>query len=221
MILGPVDILLVEDDRRLVAMLDELLTEEGYAVTVARDGHTALHNGLTRKFDALVVDRGLPAIEGVDLIGRLRASGVVAPILVLTARGTVADRVEGLNAGADDYVVKPFDVDELLARLRALLRRKHDRRDVMRIGGAVFDASDRRVSLGGKEIALSAAEAQLLRLLATDPRRIFAREEILGAVFGGSDSTNTVDTYVHYLRRKLGRRAIATVHGVGYRIGSL
>lgn len=214
------DILLVEDDRRLVAMLDELLTEEGYAVTVARDGHTALHNGLTRKFDALVVDRGLPAIEGVDLIGRLRSAGVTAPMLILTARGTVADRVDGLNAGADDYVVKPFDVDELLARLRALLRRNHEQRDVIRIGEAVFDAPARRVTMAGKEIALSATEAQLLQLLAAEPRRIFTREEILGSVFGEAESPNVVDTYVHYLRRKLGRQSIGTVYGVGYRIGS-
>src|SRR5579875_3037580 len=115
-------------------MLHDLLIEEGYSVTIARDGHTALHNGLTRAFDALVVDRGLPAIEGVDLIGRLRSAGVAAPMLILTARGTVTDRVEGLNAGADDYVVKPFDVDELLARLRALLRRNHEQRNVLRIG---------------------------------------------------------------------------------------
>jgi DNA-binding response OmpR family regulator len=214
------DILLVEDDRRLVAMLDELLTEEGYAVTVARDGHTALHNGLTRTFDALVVDRGLPAIEGVDLIGRLRSAGVVAPILILTARGTVTDRVDGLNAGADDYIVKPFDVDELLARLRALLRRKHEQREVMRIGKVVFDVPRRRVTVAGKEIALSVTEAQLLQHLAAEPRRIFTREEILGAVFGDAESPGVVDTYVHYLRRKLGRRVIETVYGVGYRIGA-
>jgi DNA-binding response OmpR family regulator len=215
------DILLVEDDRRLVVMLEELLTEEGYAVTVARDGHTALHIGLTRKFDALVVDRGLPAIEGVDLIGRLRSAGVAAPMLILTARGTVADRVDGLNAGADDYLAKPFDVDELLARLRALLRRRHEQRDVLRIGGAVFDVPGCRVTVAGKEVALSGTEALLLQLLAGEPRRIFARAEILGAVFDGAESPGVVDTYVHYLRRKLGRRAIGTVYGVGYRIGSL
>lgn len=214
-------ILLVEDDQRLVGMLDGLLTEEGYTVTIARDGHTALHIGLTRVFDALVVDRGLPAIEGVDLIGRLRAAGVATPTLILTARGTVTDRVEGLNSGADDYVVKPFDVDELLARLRALLRRKHEQRDVMRLGEAVFDVPGRRLTVGGKEIALSGNEAQLLQLLAAEPRRVFTREEILDAVFDGSESPNVVDTYVHYLRRKLGRRAIGTVHGVGYRVGSL
>ncbi len=119
-------LLLVEDDRDLSGLLAGLLDEEGYAVQVARDGQQGLHLGLSRSWDVLVVDRGLPAIEGVDLLARLRSRGVRAPVLMLTARGTVADRVEGLDAGANDYLVKPFDVEELLARLRALLRRPAD-----------------------------------------------------------------------------------------------
>src|SRR6478735_8132852 len=118
----PRRLLLVEDDADLASMLTELLAEEGYAVTTVRDGQAGLHRGLVEQWDVLVVDRGLPVIEGVDLVSRLRSKGMSAPVLLLTARGTVADRVEGLDAGAQDYLVKPFDVDELLARLRALLR---------------------------------------------------------------------------------------------------
>jgi DNA-binding response OmpR family regulator len=119
-------LLLVEDDRALAGLLSDLLADEGYAVTVARDGQQGLHLGLVRSWDLMILDRGLPAIEGVDLLARLRARGVHAPVLMLTARGTVADRVDGLDAGANDYLVKPFDVEELLARLRALLRRPLD-----------------------------------------------------------------------------------------------
>ena len=115
-------LLLVEDDADLSSMLESLLVEEGYAVTAVRDGQAGLHQGLVGDWDVLVVDRRLPGVEGVDLVSRLRARGVSAPALMLTARGTVADRVEGLDAGAQDYLVKPFDVAELLARLRALLR---------------------------------------------------------------------------------------------------
>jgi two-component system response regulator QseB len=113
-------LLLVEDDVQLSELLVELLTDAGYAVDHARDGQAGLHRGLTRDYDAMVIDRGLPAIEGVDLVSRLRSRGVTTPILILTARGTLADRVEGLDAGAEDYLVKPFEIDELLARLRAL-----------------------------------------------------------------------------------------------------
>src|SRR6476646_5730391 len=121
-VIGVPRLLLVEDDTQLALMLEQLLVEEGYAVSLARDGQQGLHRGLTGDFDILVVDRGLPAIEGVDLVARLRSRGVAAPILLLTARNTVADRVEGLDAGAQDYLAKPFDLEELLARLRALLR---------------------------------------------------------------------------------------------------
>src|SRR6476659_11361586 len=115
-------LLLVEDDPDLSQLLAELLDEEGYAVTTVRDGQAGLHRGLVEQWDVLVVDRGLPVIEGVDLVSRLRSKGMSAPVLLLTARGTVADRVEGLDAGAQDYLVKPFDVTELLARVRALFR---------------------------------------------------------------------------------------------------
>ena len=187
---------------------------------VARDGQQGLHLGLSRPWDVLVVDRGLPAIEGVDLLARLRSRGVRAPVLMLTARGTVADRVEGLDAGANDYLVKPFDVEELLARLRALLRRPADQARQLSLGDRVLlvDA-DRVVGAGCPDVQLSRRESDLLRLLAQRPSRVFTRDELLGEVFEGADTPGAVDTYVHYLRRKLGRESVRTVYGIGYRHG--
>jgi two-component system response regulator QseB len=219
----PQSLLLVEDDRQLSAMLTELLAEEGYQVSAVYDGHSALHRGLTESFDVFVIDRGLPAVEGIDLLSRLRSRGIVAPTLVLTARGTLADRIEGLDAGADDYLVKPFEVDELLARLRSLLRRGTSDRRTLRVGGAVLDLTARRVVRDGEAdgVELSGREAALLHLLASRPRQVFERTELLSAVFDDLENPGAVDTYVHYLRRKLGRRVVRTVHGVGYRMGEL
>jgi DNA-binding response OmpR family regulator len=213
-------LLLVEDDRSLSGLLAGLLADERYDVTVARNGQEGLHLGLSRSWDVVVLDRGLPAIEGVDLLARLRGRGVRAPVLMLTARGTVADRVEGLDAGANDYLVKPFDVEELLARLRALLRSPVDRAKEISLGERVLDLSaDTVVGGRGPDVQLSRRESDLLRVLAQRPTRVFTREELLVAVFEGADTSGAVDTYVHYLRRKLGREAVQTVHGLGYRMG--
>src|SRR3954470_10754992 len=153
-------LLLVEDDRALAGLLAGLLGDEGYAVTVARDGQQGLHLGLLRSWDLMIVDRGLAAIEGVDLLARLRARGVQAPVLMLTARGTVADRVEGLDAGANDYLVKPFDVEELLARLRALLRSPVDRAEELSLGERVLVVADARVvGPGQPDVQLSGRES--------------------------------------------------------------
>jgi DNA-binding response OmpR family regulator len=213
-------LLLVEDDRELAGLLDDLLAEEGYDVEVALDGQRGLHLGLTSGFDVIVLDRGLPAIEGLDLLGRLRSKGVVTPVLVLSARGNPADRVEGLDAGAEDYVSKPFDVEELLARLRGLLRRHVERADVVRVPAGAFDVAAREVTLDhGDLVSLSAREADVLVHLARSPRRVFTREELLHAAFGDVEDPGLVDTYVHHLRRKLGRESVLTVRGVGYRLG--
>ena len=212
-------VLLVEDDRDLSALLVELLEGEGYDVTLARDGQQGLHLGLVRRFDVLVVDRRLPAIEGVELLGRLRGRGIRTPALFLTARGSVADRVQGLDAGAEDYLVKPFEVDELLARLRALLRRNAEQATTMRIGAATFDVPARTVSLAHGDVLLSERESALLRLFAIHPQRVFGRPELLELVFSAADGTGVVDTYVHYLRRKLGQEVVQTVRGLGYRLG--
>ena len=213
-------LLLVEDDRELSSMLTRLLTEEGYAVTAAGDGQAGLHHGLVADWDVLVVDRGLPGIEGVDLVTRLRRKGVAAPVLFLTARGTVADRVEGLDAGAQDYVVKPFDVDELLARLRALLRPLSSLTDELPVGDRRFVVEEHRVVGQGEDVLLSKREAALLEVLARRPTRVFTRDELLDTAFDRADTLGAVDTYVYYLRRKLGRGVVETVHGVGYRLGS-
>ena len=212
-------LLLVEDDGDLSAMLTTLLTEEGYAVTTARDGQAGLHAGLVHEWDVLVVDRGLPGIEGVDLLTRLRATGVGAPALLLTARGTVGDRVEGLDAGAQDYVVKPFDVDELLARLRALLRPVSSTSAEVVVGAGRLLVGEHRWLGPAGEVMLSGRETALLETLARRPTRVFTREELLEHAFDHADTPGAVDTYVHYLRRKLGKGVVDTVHGVGYRLG--
>jgi DNA-binding response OmpR family regulator len=219
----PTSLLLVEDDATLADLLADLLSGEGYAVDIAPDGQAGLHRGLTRHYDAMVVDRSLPAVEGTDLVRRLRRRGVTCPVLLLTARGTVADRVEGLDAGAEDYLVKPFEVPELLARLRALLRRHVDRAESLPLGRRRLEVTSRRVvdDLGAEpDVELSGRESGLLHALASAPTRVFTREELLDRVFDAADSPGAVDTYVHYLRRKLGRDVVRTVHGLGYRLGT-
>ncbi|MBW0118468.1 response regulator transcription factor [Pseudonocardia abyssalis] len=215
-------VLIVEDDRTLAGLLEQLLTAQGLAVELAHDGQAGLHAALTRRFDVLVIDRGLPGIEGVDLVARLRSRGVAVPVLVLTARGTLRDRVEGLDAGAEDYLVKPFEVPELLARVRALLRRHADRADSLPLGRRRLDVAARRVlddDGPADDVELTARECALLEVLAARPGRVFTRDELLDRVFD-AETPGAVDTYVSYLRRKLGREAISTVHGLGYRLGS-
>ena len=213
-------VLVVEDDRDLAALLERLLAAEGYAVTVAPDGQRGLHLGLTRPFDVMLIDRGLPAVEGLDLIGRLRGRGVLTPMLVLSARGSTKDRVDGLNAGAEDYLAKPFEVSELLARIRALLRRHRDGAPVLALGHWHLDLATRTVrGPAGEEIELSEREAALMAVLAGRPQQVFSRRDLLERVFSEAESENVVDTYVHYCRRKLGREVIKTVRGLGYRFG--
>jgi two-component system response regulator QseB len=214
-------LLLVEDDEDLATMLGRALTAEGYNVTFAADGQRGLHLALTRSFDVMIVDRGLPAIEGLALIARLRAQGVTTPMLVLSARGTTKDRVDGLDAGAEDYLAKPFDLSELLARLRALLRRNHDLADVLAVPGGFLHVDERTVRrTDGPDVGLSERETALLTVLASRPQQVFSRRDLLAQVFDEAESENVVDTYVHYCRRKLGRAVIATVRGLGYRMGN-
>lgn len=214
-------LLLVEDDRALAPLLIEVLAQD-YRVDHAPDGQVGLHRALTREYEVMVIDRGLPVIDGLELVSKLRDRGVINPILLLTARGTLADKIEGLDAGAEDYVVKPFEIDELLARLRALLRRHSEATPTIGIGRRRFEVRSRRVVGGGAApVDLSGKESILLETLARRPGRVFTRPELLSAVFASDDTEGTVDTYVYYLRRKLGRTVVSTVHGLGYRIGSL
>ena len=187
------------------------------------DGQAGLHRALTSRYDVLVLDRGLPGIDGVDLLRRLRRSGVTAPALMLTAYDTVPDRVEGLDSGAQDYLGKPFDVDELLARLRSLVRRTGADDDAERVDLGVrrLDVAARLVVGDGPDVALSEREAALLRTLAGRPTRVFTRDELRDRVFGDAETDAVVETYVSYLRRKLGADAVRTVRGVGYRMGTM
>jgi two-component system, OmpR family, response regulator len=218
---GPA-LLLMEDDRALSAMLAELFAEQGYRVDTAFDAQQGLHRGLTGSYDAMVVDRGLPVMDGSDVIALLRSRGVSTPALILTARDSVDDRVEGLDAGAQDYLVKPFDIPELLARVRALLRRTENVGTTVCAGGLRLDRVKRRVSGAtptGAEIELSEREASLLAVLMLAPRRVFSRGQLLELVFDGAETSGAVDSYVHYLRRKLGKQVVRTVHRTGYRFG--
>ena len=214
------DVLLVDDDRDLAAMLTRVLSAEGYEVTAVHDGQRALHEALTRRFDVVLLDRGLPALEGLDVLTRLRSKGVATPVLVLSARGTTRDRIDGLDAGAEDYLAKPFEVEELLARLRALVRRHSDRASELPIGNSRLVLRSRTVvRADGSEVALSERESALLAVLASRPGQVFGRRELLSLVFDEAESEAAVETYVHYLRRKLGRSVVRTVRGVGYRLG--
>jgi DNA-binding response OmpR family regulator len=213
-------LLVVEDDRALSAMLDELFTAEGYRVDTAYDAQQGMHSALTGDYDALIVDRGLAVMDGADLIALLRSRGISTPALILTARGSVEDRVEGLDAGAQDYLVKPFEVPELLARVRALVRRADDAATVLSAGGLRLDLMTRRLSgADGGGVELTDRESALLATLMRSPRTVFSRPQLLMRAFDGVESEATVDLYVHYLRRKLGKNVVRTVHGSGYRFG--
>jgi two-component system response regulator QseB len=191
-------------------------------VAVARDGHTGLHRALTDRYDVMVVDRALPGVDGLDLITRLRRRGTVTPILVLSAMATPRERVAGLDAGAEDYLTKPFDIDELLARIRALLRRHLQQAETLPIGpDLTLDVASRTVFRGERPVeVLSERECDLLALLASRPGVVFTRTQLLELVFADAVTDTTVDTYVYYLRRKLGRKVINTVRGIGYRLGT-
>jgi len=214
----PTRVLLVEDEPELAAMLARLLAEEGYSVDVAEDGQRGLHLGLTRSYGVVVLDRGLPAVEGLDLLARWRGRGVTTPVLVLSALGNPADRVAGLDAGAEDYLGKPFDVDELLARLRALRRRHLDTARTLPLPGGSLDVDGREATVGDRVVSLSERECALLSTLATRPTRVFTRDDLRSLVFEDAQP-EVVESYVHYLRRKLGPDVVATVRGRGYRLG--
>jgi DNA-binding response OmpR family regulator len=214
-------LLLVEDDPRLGPLIVEGLRDV-YDVTLVADGTAGLRIGQDRLFDVMVIDRRLPGLDGIELVRRLRIGAVKVPILILTALGAVKDRVDGLDAGANDYLVKPFEFEELRARLRALTRTFTSLGDPIFIGewefypvsGAIHSPYDGRISLTERETGL-------LTLLADNPERVFSRQQILTAVFSSEETLGTVDTYVHYLRRKVDRDIIHTVRKHGYRLGRL
>lgn len=217
----PPRLLLVEDDQRLLALLTRLLSGAGYRVETAVDGQHGLHLGLSRRYDVMLLDRRLPAIDGLDVLARLRAKGTLTPTLVLSAMNDPAHRVAGLDAGAEDYLGKPFDVDELLARLRALRRRHLDLARRLPLPGGTLDLDTRQVAIASRPlIRLSRRECALLETLAMRPRKVFSREELRVLAFDDA-GTEVVETYVHYLRRKLGPDMVDTVRGRGYQLGAI
>ena len=216
-------ILVVDDDLPIVRMLERTLAAEGYGVRAAADGGSALAAVERAAPDLLVLDVAMPGLDGLAVCRRLRAKGLSLPILLLTARDGVPDRVTGLDAGADDYLVKPFAAEELLARVRALLRRGREPAEVLAHGDLVLDVASRAARRGGRELELSSRESELLELLLRNARKVVTRELALERVWGGpaAASPNVVDRYVSYLRRKLGEPPlIETVRGVGFVLGA-
>jgi two-component system response regulator MprA len=212
-------ILVVEDDSRLAATLDRVLTAEGHHIDVVGDGLQALRLAREQPFDLVVLDVMLPSLDGVGVCRRLRATAQV-PILMLTALGGTDDRVKGLDAGADDYLVKPFAYEELLARVRALLRRAGPQ-DHLRFADVLLEPPSRGAWRGDRSMSLTATEFQLLEHFMRHPRQVLTREQLLEAVWKGEpESDNVVAVYVGYLRQKLEEggepRLLQTVRGAGY-----
>lgn len=217
----PPRLLLVEDDPQLGPLMEKVLAES-YAVTLETDGKKAVVAALGGDFDVMVVDRRLPSLDGIGVIDTLRKKRITTPMLILTALGTVQDKVDGLDAGANDYLVKPFEFDELLARLRAIRRTFSGEGAMIPVGGWQFYPESRTIySPYDGRILLTARESELLKLLAESPQKTFSRRQILRSVFSKEDQPGTVDTYVHYLRRKTDVGIVLTVRGQGYRLGEL
>jgi len=218
-------ILVVEDEVKMAGLLHRGLSEDGHVVDVARSGDDAVWMGQVVEYDAIVLDLMLPGLDGVGVCRRWRDTGVWSPVLVLTARDTVADRVAVLDAGADDYLAKPFSFAELLARLRALVRRGGTERPVeLEVGDLRLDPATRQVWRGKTEIELSGKEFALLETFMRRPGDVLSRLQLLEHAwdYAYQNRSNVVDVYVRYLREKIdrpfGRRSIETVRGVGYRL---
>ena len=217
-------LLIVEDQINVSTYLKRALEEQGYAVDSARNGREALEWAETVPFDLIVLDIMLPEIDGVTVCRRLRRQGNQAAILMLTARDTVDDRVIGLDAGADDYLVKPFDLKELLARLRALARRQTTKTTVLKIANLTLDPRTRVVMRGNALIKLTAKEYAVLECLLRDPERVLTRTEIAESIWNYDvyNQSNVVDVYIRNLRRKIDAafdlKLIHTVRGAGYRL---
>ena len=218
-------ILVVEDELKMASLLRRGLAEEGHAVDVARTGDDALWMAGAAEYDAIVLDLMLPGVDGIEVCRRVRESGVWAPVLMLTARDGVADRVAGLDAGADDYLAKPFSFAELLARLRALVRRGAvERPSVLEVGDLRLDPATRQVWRGPTEITLSAKEFALLETFMRRPGQVLSRYQRLEHAwdYAYENRSNVVDVYVRYLRDKVdrpfGHDSLETVRGAGYRL---
>jgi two-component system response regulator MprA len=218
----PTRVLVVDDDPPLLRMLARTLAAEGYAVATAADGGAALaHISSASPPDLIVLDVTMPGLDGLAVCRRLRGKGVTVPVLMLTARDTVADRVSGLDSGADDYLVKPFAVEELVARLHALGRRGRDGSGMLSYGDLTVDPAARSATRSGRKIDLTGRELEMLELLVREPRRTITRERAIEEIWAGGAEPNVVDRYVTRLRRKLGAPPlIHTVRGSGFMLRS-
>ncbi|MGH2987323.1 MAG: response regulator transcription factor [Solirubrobacterales bacterium] len=217
-------ILIAEDEPRVASFLEKGLRSSGFATTVVADGIAASTLARDDDFDLLVLDLGLPGKDGIDVLRELRSAGQRLPVIVLTARGDPDDRVAGLETGADDYLPKPFYLEELVARIRARLRggaapeeQQHEQQ--LRIDDVALDLRTRWANVAGRTVELSAREFELLRAFLEHPNQVMSREQLLALVWGYDydPGSNVVDVYVGYLRRKLGQGRLETVRGVGYR----
>ncbi len=216
-------ILIAEDNPRLAQFVADGLRAHGFAPTIVADGRAATLMASDADFDLLILDLGLPGVDGLAVLRDLRARGQRLPTIVLTARDDLSDKVAGLEGGADDYVTKPFRFEELLARVRTRLRAIADEPAtslVQRVGDLVLDPRTRRVSSGARAVELSAREFALLDVFMRHAGQVLSREQLLSRVWGYDydPGSNVVDVYVGYLRRKLGAERIETVHGIGYRL---
>lgn len=214
-------LLLVEDDTMLGEAVRTGIAQEGYAVDWLKDGVAAKQALKTDTFDLIVLDLGLPGCPGLEVLQSARMAGVTTPVLILTAWDSVADRIGGLDAGADDYLTKPFDLDELAARLRALGRRASGRAEaVLRHGDIVLDPAARTVEQNNAPVELSAREFALLQMLLENAGRVLTRERLEEGLYGWfmEVESNTLEVHIHHLRRKLGKELIRTLRGIGYMI---
>ncbi|MGH8666685.1 MAG: response regulator transcription factor [Burkholderiales bacterium] len=212
-------VLLVEDDPMIGAGAQKGLRQDGFSVDWVRDGRAAAAALAANTFDAVLLDLGLPGKSGDEVLKSIRRSGNDTPVLIVTARDKVQDRIAGLDSGADDYIVKPFDLDELAARIRAVHRRRTGRADpLIRVRSLTLDPATRRVTWRGQEVALSARELALLQALLERPGAILSRAQLEERIYGWGEEieSNAVEVYVHTLRRKLSADFIKTVRGVGY-----
>jgi two-component system, OmpR family, response regulator QseB len=217
-------VLLVEDDKLLAEGIEVSLTLARYTVDLVNNGEQALHALKHEQFDLLILDLGLPGVSGYEVLSQLRSQKNMIPVLILTARDHIEDKVKGLDLGADDYLLKPFDVEELKARMRALLRRPGgDRVPEIAIKDLIIDPQSHRVSRDETPIALSPKEFSLLYELATHKGRILSKDQLTELIYGWSDDpeSNSIEVHIHNLRKKIGAGIVETVRGVGYRIDSI
>jgi DNA-binding response OmpR family regulator len=215
-------LMLVEDDRMIGESLRKALRQSGFAVDWVRDGRAAEASIASERFDLVLLDLGLPQRDGMTVLEAMRARGDRTPVIVVTARDALASRVRGLDAGADDYIVKPFELDELLARIRAVVRREAGRAEpALEVGAVTLDPATRQVKQGGVPVALSAREYAVLEALMLRPGAILSRAQLEDRLYGWGEEleSNAISVYVHQLRRKLGDGFIHTVRGVGYYVG--